>query len=684
MSRLYGAPRTPSKRFVGRGEETEQLRKLLEHSNAVRIAASVEGLPGIGKTELALQLVYQLALDAAFPGGIFWLDAENPDLVPVWGGAIATALDIPDGPLEKRAGAVLRLLEAKGESILVVLDNVETWTAEEQPAPLPVGPHMRLLVTTRRRRLGGTRFDHVTVGFLQTPFARELLESIAERELEDGVDELLEHLGGHALAVELAGAFLAAFPQETPASYLEELQAGGGEQEVSEDVPYSHTVSQAFATLLKRLDEETRSAWTLASCFEAEPVIDELTEDVGLTRELRRKLQRLHLIEVDGDHRWWMHRLTREFGLRGDSLEEARIAFVNGCATFADRFELATAFRHYLPTRSHLDAAVGMAPEVLGPKDERVSELQNGIATGLQSLGKYEGARELIELALASNLSNLGEGHPKVAVRRNNLAMVLQAQGDLEGARELYEQALTSDLRNFSEDHPNVAIRRNNLAEVLHKLGDLEGARELVELALASDLKNFGEDHPAVARCRNNLAVVLRDQGDLEGARELYEQALASDLRNLGEDHPLVAVRCNVLGLVLSDQGDLEGARELYEQALASDLRNLGEDHPLVAKRRNNLAAVLHDQGDLEGARELLEQALVSDLRNLGEDHPEVAVRRNNLALVLRNQGDLEGARKLYKLALKSHLKNFDEDHPYVVRTLNYLASVLNDQQAAE
>ncbi len=85
-----------------------QLRQLLQSSEAVRIAASVEGLPGIGKTELALQLVYQLARDRAFPGGIFWFNAENPDLHSAWGGTVADALGVPHRPIEERAAQVLR------------------------------------------------------------------------------------------------------------------------------------------------------------------------------------------------------------------------------------------------------------------------------------------------------------------------------------------------------------------------------------------------------------------------------------------------------------------------------------------------------------------------------------------------------------------------------------------------
>ncbi len=62
---LCGVPSTRSVQFVGREAELEQLRQLVRRAGSVRIAASVEGLAGIGKTELALQLVHRLAAEAA-------------------------------------------------------------------------------------------------------------------------------------------------------------------------------------------------------------------------------------------------------------------------------------------------------------------------------------------------------------------------------------------------------------------------------------------------------------------------------------------------------------------------------------------------------------------------------------------------------------------------------------------
>lgn len=143
LSRFYGVPGTRSVQFVGRVEEFAHLRDLLNRSGSVRIAASVEGLAGIGKTELALQLVHRLAAEGNYPGGIFWFDAEDPDLGSTWGSVIADGLGLPPGPLAERAAQAVRTLSQRDVATLIVLDNVDQWTQDRQPGPLPVGAHLR-------------------------------------------------------------------------------------------------------------------------------------------------------------------------------------------------------------------------------------------------------------------------------------------------------------------------------------------------------------------------------------------------------------------------------------------------------------------------------------------------------------------------------------------------------------
>ncbi len=665
QSPLYGVPQTRSVNFLGRERELATIGKLLERKGPVRIAVSLEGLPGIGKTELALQLVHRLAHRGGFPGGIFWFNAKDPDLVPTWGSTIADGLNIPGGRgrMLERAIQAVQDVSRRVAPTLLVLDNVDSWNTEERPQPLPEGAHLRYLLTSRKGDLGGRAFEHVKLLPLDATFTRQFLEDISGRELSGlpGWQELVDYLGGHTLAVEQAGVFLRFYPEESPMSYLEELRAGGRiESEVSEYVLYNRTVRQAFQTLWDRLDEPIPSLWQLAACFEPEFVTIELSEAVGFARQDRLRLHQLHLIERDEKGRWRMHRLTREFGRRNGSLEQlasARRSFVIGCAKLAQTIQLETGYRIYLENRPHLDEAVRTASDVLdptNPEDPRVYELQSAIETGRHSAGDLAGAKELAEKALESAVEMLGEDHPAAARRRSNLALVLKDLGDPHGAKQLLLRALSSVNDSLGHDHTQLVDWRANLAMVERDLGDLEVAKTLLEESLREDLRTLGENHPTVARRLSRLGLVLKDMGDFRGAEEFFEKALASDLRSLGEDHPTVARRRSDLALVLIALGAPVRAKALFEKALTSARQNFGDEHLDVVEFRSNLASLAQDLEGLEEAEEYLRKDLASAREAVGDHHPNVAMIRSNLASVLADLGETQEARELAREALEA------------------------------
>jgi tetratricopeptide (TPR) repeat protein len=682
-SPVHNLPARRAGQLFGRERDLEQVLEMLAPGQRVRLAASIEGLAGVGKTELALHVVERLARTDRFPGGIFWFDAENPDLTATWGGAIADELAVGLGPIAERAAGALRAVST-GAPVLLVLDNVERWTRESEPHPLPGGPNVALLVTTRFRFLAGTSFLHHPLEVLNPEASRALLASVSGRDLAatEGTDELLEQLEGHSLAVELAGAYLREFPRVSPGRYLDELRAGKVlEDKVTELVRYERTVHQALDANKRHIDEAAQRALRVAACFAPEEASIALLEACGVGGEELRILRRFHLIGGDGD-RWRMHRLVRHWATRGAAPGEtaaARRAFVRGCVAHAEQITLEEGFRIQRADGPHLEHAVSLAESVLPDEPGKVSRLLERVGTALASAGDLTRGRELLEQALALALRNFGEQHPSVAIRRSHLALVLRALGDLPRAKELLELALASSLRGFGEHDPSVATIRSHLALVLQALGDLPRAKELLELALASDLKNLGKDHPSVAAPLTNLALVLTDLGELPRAMELSELALALRLKNLGEDHWLVAKTRSCLASVLHHLGDLDRAKDLLELALASALANFMEDNPSVATIRSNLALVLLDLGELRRAKELLELALASGLRNLGEDHPSVATCRANLGGVLLDLGESPRARELLELALASELRKFGEDHPTVGRSRSSLALVLQD-----
>lgn len=679
-SRLVGASFRAVK-FVGRAAELARLEELLVPSS-VALSTAIEGLAGVGKTELARELVHRLAEAGKFPGGIFWIPAEDPNLMAVWGTAVADALATPDGSVEERALSVIRRLSLSKTPTLIVLDNVERWTRQVRPEPLPEGTHLRFLVTTRRRRLGGQRFEHFELDTLPQGEAETFLLSIAgdSAAKAPGFHDLLQYLNGHALALELAGAYLSEFPDETPSSYLHELQSGTAaddDEELLDTVRYGTTVQQALDTVWRKLDAEAQDTWLLTARFAPEPVLPELSEAVGLGSKRLADLSRYHLLTLEPGGGWRMHRLVRDYarsspGIDNERLVGAEAAFEAGCKAHLEPIEYQGANSGlYLQHKPHLDEVA---------RSTTAAGLLTNIAFGRIGGADFQGARDLLEKALSVELEARGERHPAIATSLTNLAAILKNEGDLQGARDLLEEALEVQLKAHGEGHLKVAHSRSNLATVLHAQGQLPRARKLLEKALEVQLDTYAEVHPDVASSRSNLALVLKDQGDLAGAKRLLEDAFEAELAIHGETHPLTAIRLMGLATVLQDQGDLAGAKDLLQKALDVMLKVHGEAHPLVATSRSNLAALLYTQGDLLGARDLIEKALEAQIEIYGEGNPDVAQSQANLAMVLKDQGDLQRARDLLENALAVQLNVHGQRHLNVAICRSNLALVLSIQ----
>ena len=598
-TRIYGSRRLPSQTFVGRDEVLEQLEDLLvRKGESARILASIAGLAGVGKTELALQFVERAARKGAFSGGIYWLEAEDPDLTLQWGSRIAnqrgTTRD-DDSPKD-RAAATIREIEQLSNPVLIVLDNVTEWTSSQQPRPRPDGARVQLLVTTRQKDLGGSAFKEVSLEVLDTTAARTLLEKTTGRGPLEGAEALLEYLDGHALGIELAGAYMRRY-NASPAGYLAKLyagEAGAGEQRAAKSVRYERTVNMALATVWERLDHDVRQAWLTATQFADAPATTALAEAAGIDAEERADLRALHLIRSESDDRWTMHRLVRAFGRQAgdsDARRDAQQRFLSACVKEAKPMDFVLGFQRYRGDQPHFDRAVNTDPASFEDTDAH-TRLLDRIATALQSAGDYEGAKDLFEQALESDLKTYGPQHPQVATDRNNLApgaprprRPSRRKGDVRAGARVRPQNRrppTSPSRHLPQQPGPGAPRPRRPSR-------RKGTARASARVRPQNLR------PPTSQGRHYAAttwrLVLRALGDLQGAKaRCYEQALESDLKTYGPQHPEVAIlTATTWRLVLQDLGDLQGAKELLEQALESNLKTYGPQHPQVATCRNNL-----------------------------------------------------------------------------------------------
>jgi tetratricopeptide (TPR) repeat protein len=701
--------------FVGRTEQLRALARALQVDGKAVIGqvASITGLGGIGKTQLAAEFVHRYG--QFFTGGVFWLSFTDRSSVTAeiaqCGGpghlGLWTDESAPD--IATQVDQV-RSVFAGPEPRLLVFDNCENEALLAEWLPASGG--CRVLVTCRRAAFGPHLVEHtVPLDVLPRRDSLALLRSLMRGPESDDADEatlaaICAELGDLPLALHLAGSFLACYrDMTTPADYLAELRdqtlldheslQGDG----AETSPTNHDlhVGRTFALSWERLnptstvDGMARALLQRAACLApGEPIPHALlmatlgtSGDIRATRGPAKALRRLldlGLLDSPEPRTYRIHRLATAFirHTAGDH-GAARAAVEQALLQGARRVNASGFPARLLPWQPHLRAVTDAA---YAREDEQAARLCAALDYHFHAIGDYRSARPFCERALAIREKQFGLEHPGTATSLNNLAALLKDQGAFAEARPLYERALAIWEKRLGPEHPHTATSLNNLARLLQGQGALAEARPLYERALAICEKQLGPEHPQTALSLNNLAALLRDQGALAEARPLHERALAIYEKQLGPEHPHTAWSLNNLAALLRDQGALVEARSLHERALAIREKQLGPEHPHTAWSLSDLATLLLAQGALAEARLLYERALAICEKQLGPEHPGTARSLNNLATRLYAQGALAEARPLYERALAIWEKHLGPRHPDTALSLNNLAMLLQGQGA--
>jgi tetratricopeptide (TPR) repeat protein len=429
--------------------------------------------------------------------------------------------------------------------------------------------------------------------------------------------ELAGELGGLALGLEQAGAFIAA-ERIGFARYLElwrEKRATVLDWFDKTLMSYDHDTGLAatWATSVDRLTPDARRLLERLAFLAPDPVPD-LALDVAApgdpegfnAREARANLFAYSLVSraateagkaaQDG---FAVHRLVQDFvrrsmteERRGEALREAlgwvEAAFAGDPSDIRSWPVLDPLAPHALVVAKQADEAAIAEP---------TSRLFNQLALLLKTKARYAEAEPLYRRALAIFEASLGLDHPEVATRLNNLAGLLSATNRLGEAEPLYRRALAIDEASYGPDHPEVAKDLNNLAGLLGATNRLGEAEPLYRRALAIFEASNGSDHPNVAINLNNLAELLRAANRFSEAEPLYRRALAIFEASYGPDHPNVATGLNNLAGLLYDTNRLGEAEPLFRRALAIFEASYGPDHPQTATVRRNLAALEASRG---------------------------------------------------------------------------------------
>jgi hypothetical protein len=327
-----------NKNFTGRESLLENLRERVTGEVTAVLPHALQGMGGVGKTQLAIEYAYRFAADYEV---VWWVPADQAALVRSSLAALAPRLGLTGIAPERVEDGVRAVLDSlrRGEPYrrwLLIFDNADQPEAIRELIPNGPGD---VLVTSRNHRWQSI-VDTVEVDVFTRNESLEFLHRRVPGSVDDDSDRLADELGDLPLALEQAGALQA----ETGMSVAEYLKLLSTEARklLAENPPsdYPWPVAAAWSLSMARLRDQMPFALELlrrCAFFGPEPIPrdllqrgrhrlssslrDSLGDPIIVSRGMR-ELGRYALARIDNSRKTLqVHRLIQKL-LRDELAEE--------------------------------------------------------------------------------------------------------------------------------------------------------------------------------------------------------------------------------------------------------------------------------------------------------------------------------------------------------------------------
>ncbi|MEU8178094.1 FxSxx-COOH system tetratricopeptide repeat protein [Microbispora hainanensis] len=680
---LIGMPRPAAAVFVGRDEALTRVEQALAEGAGVISQASVYGLGGIGKSELALQYAnrhrdrYRL---------VWWVESDTSTQIQTGLADLARAIAsgahsvaAAQATVEEAAAWALTWL-ATHRHWLLVFDNVEQVADIEPYLGRLRGGHV--LITTRRDI--GWQGAPINLDVLTSDAAARLLAALigpSRAPLGSEPHELsalADELGCLPLALTQAGAYIGQTPGMTARRYRGLLAKSPGRLfgTVAAGRDADRVVARVWTLTRSRIGELNSLAprlLALLACYAPDqlpvevlnglPEVDELDveEALGLLASYSMISR-----SADGQH-VSVHRLVQAVTW-ADLADDDRAAVR---ATAAGLLEAA------LPadpeTTSSWSAYARLLPHaraLLAPDTPGMA----AVIAYMQASGDYRTARDLQQRRFTALRDSIGPEQSETLAAEANLASYTGQAGDAASARDMLATLLPVCERVSGPEHPVTLSVRALLARFSGEAGDATAARDQCAVLLPLYERAAGPEHPDTLRVRSELARWTGQVGDPAAARDLFTALLPVRERVLGPEHPDTL---NVLANIAywsGEAGDAATARDLCAALLPALERVSGPEHPETLGGRAELARWTGDAGDAAAARDMLAALLPVRERVSGPEHPRTLIARFELARWTGKAGDPAAARDMLVEVLQARERVLGLQHSSTLYTRVELA----------
>jgi tetratricopeptide (TPR) repeat protein len=650
-SSIQSIPRSPDVGFVrrkGRGGFyiVEKLKEELAPEKRQLVVLRGEG--GVGKTTIAAEVARQML--SIFGKRIVWTSADGREdfNLSTLLDEIVTHLgetDLRKLAIDQKKESVRALLNSTEGPVLVVLDNFETVSEDEQKrcSEWIANAPCSALITTRLKVNVGR---NIRVDVMDSDEAHEYLERLIEQAQNprsfEGLDRdsIIQASDANPLVMKwvVAQIDLAQHPRDV----LDELAHGEGDAaERVFDLSFN----------LPQLEDNGRATLLALSLFVPSATRSALADVAGFVDDLKRlnaavkNMAALCLVETtDAGGRLIIEGLTREFA-------KARLSKDKRANEFRRRFVayfLLYAKSHAKTTPEDFDALEAERDNVLTAMDVAfemedygsVMQIRFALEEFLDLHGYWDEA--IVRGEQAIEAARAAKDDWRVAMFAGNTATIHYRRGEYNEARSMCHQSLDAFTKLGSE--VNIAAALHLLGVLAQDQGLLTEARQFYDESI--EIAKKVSNQSLFAKTLHQLGLMAHDQGKLDEAKHLYNESLKIE-KDLGDQNG-IALSLHNLAVIAQDQGEVDEARSLYNESLEIKKR-LG-DQSGIAITLHELGRLALKQGELDEARRLFNDSLEIE-KNLGDQHG-IALSLLTLGLIAEGEGNLSRSAQLFREAL--------------------------------
>ncbi|THV93791.1 hypothetical protein D6D27_04172 [Aureobasidium pullulans] len=672
--KFYDVPHVAVSSFSGRKEILEQIDNAFPRIADLATTRKppvfvLQAMGGQGKSQIALE--YCRRSCSRFQA-IFWIDATSEASVQGGFERIVKKFDAlaAAGPhnTDEKIDLVQKNLASLEEEWLLVFDNYDDPSSYKLRPYLLANGRGFIILTSRHEASGGYarpgKENFLAVPSMEHDGGDVLLQNKLSGTTEQERSELLQRLGGLALAIDQAAAYISFHKLSIP--------------------DFMAKYETRKAQILKHHEEDT---------WEYNTHLNSSEKQTALTAYTTWEMSFQQIEPANPDRKEWI----TQFLSISAFLHPARIGEHIFRAFYPYQAESSVWLNAFTGSESE-DSASDVhetQPEWDGSRFHKIIRNleQLSLVTSTDKYSKDTGAwfsvhpviRDWLQIRMKSNLRQETLEESIYLVKTVTALEVTRVAG-VEVTQELLNHVdiLVNPLNALCKcgflDDVLVADSVIQFGYFYLDNGHTTKAIELLEYASDIVRASSAADE-LVLRLEYTLAVVYNRDRQSSKAIELLEHVVR--VQDLEGTHPQRLSSQHELAIAYRENGQVKDAIKLLEHVVAIEETSLTENHPDRLDTQHELAVAYRGNGQLHDAIKLLEHVVSIREASLAETHHERLASQRELAVAYRVNGRVEDAIKLLEHVVQV-CQGTNEDHRHCLYAQYELAKAYLENGQAD